>query len=200
MFAVANTVLINYIMGSRMLYGMARQGLLPAVLGRIHGKRHTPHVAILTLLVLVLVLAVSGGEDAVKQLASATALLLLLFSFMVVNSALVVLKLRPGEPHGQFEVPVFVPVLGILVNATLIVSRLTSGEGGLRAPLIAGAIVVAATLLYFVLRPKNITDEALAAPRKRIVPFGWHVPESRRRAWHSRTVVNITTTAQRHDD
>jgi hypothetical protein len=53
-------------------------------------------------------------------------------------------------------------VLGILVNATLIVSRLTSGEGGPHAPLIAGAIVLAATLLYFVLRPKNI-DEALAA-------------------------------------
>ncbi len=162
MFAVANTVLINYIMGSRMLYGMARQGLLPAVLGRIHGKRNTPHVAIGTLLVLVLILAVSGGEDAVKQLASSTALLLL-FSFMVVNSALVVLKLRPGEPPGHFEIPVFVPILGILVNATLIVSRLTSGEGGLRAPMIAGAIVVVATLLYFVLRPKNITDETLAA-------------------------------------
>jgi amino acid transporter len=162
MFAVANTVLINYIMGSRMLYGMARQGLLPAVLGRIHGTRNTPHVAIGTLLVLVLILALSGGDDAVKQLASSTALLLL-FSFMVVNSALVVLKLRPGEPHGQFEVPLAIPVLGILVNATLVISRLASGEGGMRAPLIAGAIVVVATVLYFILRPKNITDESLAA-------------------------------------
>jgi basic amino acid/polyamine antiporter, APA family len=162
MFAVANTVLINYIMGSRMLYGMARQGLLPAILGRVHGTRNTPHIAIGTLLVLVLILALSGGEDAVKQLASSTSLLLL-FSFMVVNSALIVLKLRPGEPHGQFEVPTFVPVLGILVNLTLIGSRLASGEGGARAPLIAGAIVVIVTILYFVLRPKNITDEALAA-------------------------------------
>jgi amino acid transporter len=119
-------------------------------------------VAIGTLLVLVLILALSGGEDAVKQLASATALLLL-SSFMVVNSALVVLKLRTGEPHGQFEIPIFVPVLGILVNLTLIGSRLWSGEGGARAPQIAGAIVVVATMLYFVLRPKNITDEALAA-------------------------------------
>jgi hypothetical protein len=52
--------------------------------------------------------------------------------------------------------------LGSLVNATLIVSRLTSGEGGLRAPLIAGAIVVVATVLYFIVRPKTITDEVLA--------------------------------------
>lgn len=162
MFAVANTVLINYVMGSRLLYGMARQGLLPAALGRVHAKRHTPHVAIFTLLAIVLVLALSGGSDAVKQLAFATALLLL-FSFMVVNSALVVLKLRPGEPRGGFEVPLFVPILGILVNATLIVARLADDEAGLRAPLIAGAIVVVATILYFVIRPTNVTEESLAA-------------------------------------
>lgn len=162
LFAVANTVLINYIMGSRLLYGMARQGLLPAVLGRVHAKRHTPHVAIFALLVVVLILALSGGPDAVKQLASATALLLL-FSFMVVNSALVTLKLRANEPRGAFEVPVFVPLLGIIVNATLIVGRVMTGEGGLRAPAIAGLIIFAATILYFVLRPTNVSEEALAA-------------------------------------
>ncbi|MGD9634667.1 MAG: APC family permease [Pirellulales bacterium] len=162
MFAVANTVLINYIMGSRMLYGMARQGLMPAVLGRIHGQRNTPHVAILTLLVLVLILAFSGGAEAVKQLAKATALLLL-FSFTVVNSALIVLKLRPGEPHGQFEIPFFVPALGILINLALIVSQFVRGEADSRAVQIDVAIVAVATALYFVLRPKNITDESLAA-------------------------------------
>jgi APA family basic amino acid/polyamine antiporter len=160
MFAIANTMLINYIMGSRMLYGMARQGLLPAVLGRIHGRRNTPHIAIFTLLVLVLILALAGGANAVRELASATAILLLT-SFMIVNASLVVLKRRAGEPPGQFEVPTLIPVLGILVNATLIIARL-SGEAGWRAPAIAGAIVVVATLLYFVLRPKNITDAALA--------------------------------------
>jgi amino acid transporter len=159
MFAVANTVLINYIMGSRLLYGMARQGLLPAVLGRVHHARRTPHVAILTLLALVLVLATAGN---VTQLASATGLLLL-FSFMIVNAALVVLKLRADEPPGQFEVPIFVPALGVLVNATLIVARLTASDADPRAPLIAGEIIVAVAVLYFVLRPKNITEESLAA-------------------------------------
>jgi amino acid transporter len=162
LFAVSNTVLINYIMGSRLLYGMARQGLLPAFLGRIHATRRTPHLAILTLLVVVLVLSVSGGEDAVKQLASATALLLL-FSFMVVNTALIYLKLRPGEPAGGFEVPIFVPALGVLINATLIVARLTQPGANYRAPVIAGAIALFVTLLYFVFRPTNVTEETLAA-------------------------------------
>jgi basic amino acid/polyamine antiporter, APA family len=162
LFAVANTVLINYIMGSRMLYGMARQRLLPALLGRVHPRRHTPHIAIFTLLVLVLVLALSGGEDAVKQLAAATGLLLL-FSFMVVNTALIVLKLRPGELPGHFEVPIVVPALGVVVNATLIVARLLDGAAGRRAPIIAGVIVLAITGIYFAIRPQNVTEEVLAA-------------------------------------
>ncbi len=162
LFAVANTMLINYIMGSRLLYGMARQGLLPAALGRVHAARRTPHVAILTLLVIVLVLAFSGGEKAVKTLADSTALLLLT-AFIVVNLSLIFLKLRPDEPRGAFEVPIVVPALGILINATLIVARIVQGIGDPRAPIIAGVIIACASGLFFVIRPKNVSEEALAA-------------------------------------
>jgi amino acid transporter len=162
LFAVANTMLINYIMGSRLLYGMARQGFLPAALGRVHSTRRTPHVAILTLLVLVLILALSGGKKAIEDLASATSLLLLL-SFIVVNSALIALKLRPDEPRGAFEVPLVIPGIGILINGALVVARLMDPNSGLRAPAIAASIAVVATILYFVIRPTNITEEALAA-------------------------------------
>jgi amino acid transporter len=162
LFAVTNTMLVNYIMGSRMLYGMARQGLLPAALGRVHARRQTPHIAILTLLVVVLVLALSGGTDGVRTLASATAILLLC-AFMVVNTSLVVLKRRSGEPRGAFEVPIWVPVVGVLINAALIVARLTDPAADQRAPVIAGAIAVVVTILYFVIRPRSISEESLAA-------------------------------------
>ncbi|MGB7158287.1 MAG: amino acid permease [Tepidisphaeraceae bacterium] len=167
MFAVANTVLINYIMGSRLLYGMARQGLVPAPLGRVHATRRTPYLAILTLLAVVLVLAFASG---VTQLATATGLLLL-FCFAIVNGSLIVLKLRRGEPRGAFEVPVIVPALGILVNVVLIAYRLIDqiriardapGQSGLSAPAIAGLLVLGIAILFFVMRPKAITEEALA--------------------------------------
>ena len=162
MFAVSNTVLINYIMGSRILYGMARQGLLPAILGRVHAKRRTPHIAILTLFGIVLVLAVSGGKEAVTALASTTGLLLLL-SFMIVNAALIVLKLRPQEPVGTFEVPILVPALGIVINAALIVGRLTSADADFRALYITAAIVLATLILYLLVQPTNVSEESLAA-------------------------------------
>jgi hypothetical protein len=82
---------------------------------------------------------------------------------MVVNTALIVLKLRPGEPVGAFEVPIFVPALGVLINATLIIARLTDREASLRAPIIAGVIVLGVSILYLLIRPKNVTEEVLAA-------------------------------------
>ena len=41
MFAVANSALINMLMASRLLYGMARQEVLPPFLGRVHATRQT---------------------------------------------------------------------------------------------------------------------------------------------------------------
>jgi basic amino acid/polyamine antiporter, APA family len=174
LFAVANTALINYIMGSRLIYGMARQGLVPKALSRVHATRRTPWVSILTLAVLVVILAMAGrvqfGDgkpgDAVKQLASATALLLL-GCFCIVNVALIALKLRSGEPRGAFEVPMVVPALGVLVCAGLIVGRMIPKPGRdfeWRAPLIAIGVGVAILILYAIMRPQNVVHDEEVAP------------------------------------
>ena len=42
MFAVANSALINMLMASRLVYGMSRERVLPAVLGKVHRTRQTP--------------------------------------------------------------------------------------------------------------------------------------------------------------
>ncbi|RYD33935.1 MAG: amino acid permease [Verrucomicrobiaceae bacterium] len=160
LFAIGNTALLNYLMGSRLLYGMSGQGLLPPLLGKVHPVRRTPHVAIVVLFVIVSALILAGG---VKQLAEAT-VLLLLSVFTVVNFSLVVLKRRPSEPKGGFDVPLAVPILGSVVCAVLIVKRihtaLTSTEAGTHiAPLIALAVIAVSVALYRVLKP---ADEAVA--------------------------------------
>jgi APA family basic amino acid/polyamine antiporter len=156
LFAVANTALLNYIMGSRLVYGMSRQGLLPAALGRVHARRRTPHVAILTLMVIVLLLALPGS---IKQLADATSLLLLSV-FVIVNTSLIVLKRRPGEPPGGFEVPLLVPAAGVLVCGTLIGARvLSTSPDDRKALLTAAALLVGIAVLYLVVRPKNVVAD-----------------------------------------
>lgn len=158
-FAVANTALLNYVMASRLIYGMSQHGLMPKALGKVHGGRRTPHVAIYTLLVIVLALMLSGQ---VGRLADAT-VLLLLSVFTVVNVALVILKFRPNEPRGRFEVPFVIPLLGSAVCATLLVTRVaTRGKDGhfdLAAPLTAGVLIAVIILLYAVLRPKHVLLE-----------------------------------------
>ncbi|PZQ15910.1 MAG: amino acid transporter [Ancylobacter novellus] len=144
-FAVSNTALVNWVMGSRLLYGMSRQGLMPEVLGKVNASRRTPHVAIFAIFGIVVVLSLIGD---IKALASATVLLLLTV-FTVVNVALVILKNREETPSDTFEVPVFVPMLGALVCSSLIVVRLFQG-GDLTAPAIAIGLILLITALYFV--------------------------------------------------
>jgi amino acid transporter len=110
LFAVANTGLLNFIMGSRLIYGMSRQGLLPSTFGRVHSKRRTPHVAIVTVLAVALLLALSGT---LTYLAGSTSLLLLMV-FFTVNVSLAVIKQRDHEPLRTFCAPRLVPIIGAL--------------------------------------------------------------------------------------
>jgi APA family basic amino acid/polyamine antiporter len=158
--AIGNTALLNYLMGSRLLFGMSRQGLMPSFLSRLNSRTRTPHFAILTLLAIVSALIIAGG---VKQLAESTVLLLLMV-FTIVNVALIVLKRRPGEPRGRFEVPMIVPILGALVCIAMLAVRgyaaVTSADRSLHvAPLVSAAIVGVSLLLYFVLKPKSAVAE-----------------------------------------
>jgi basic amino acid/polyamine antiporter, APA family len=132
---------------------MARQGFIPRVMGKVHGWRRTPHVSILTLMTILLVLVFLFD---IRSLAEATSSLLL-YVFIVVNASLVVLKNRPHEPPGAFEVPLFVPIGGIIVCSALLMQA-PAASMKLAFLLLAGI-----TLLFLIARPRNISEETIAA-------------------------------------
>jgi basic amino acid/polyamine antiporter, APA family len=152
-FAVANTALINFVMGSRLIYGMARQGLLPRALTRIHPRRNTPHVAAVAIFVMAALLLMLGD---VSQLAAAT-VILLLGVFALMNLSQVVLATRAGEPPAPVRLPIVAPILGGLVCAVLLVVRAATGE--VVAPLIAAGLLVLIVVLYFLTRHTHRPDE-----------------------------------------
>jgi amino acid transporter len=115
LFAVANTGLLNFIMSSRLLYGMSRQKLLPSWLERIDPKRQTPHFAIGAVLLAALVLALTGT---IEHLAGTTSVLLLVV-YVVVNLSLVIIKFRKDE-KASFSVPIIVPLAGALTSLGII--------------------------------------------------------------------------------
>ncbi len=138
LFAVSNTALLNFVMGSRLVYGMAQEGLIPRVLGRVHPSRGTPHVAIGAILVAAVALALSGS---ITLLAGTTSTLLLAV-FVSVHAALLRIKRRRGGP-APFRVPAFVPVLGIC-SCLMLIAYMPAGSlpGALLLAGIGGIIVL----------------------------------------------------------
>ncbi len=109
--AIANTGLLNLIMAARLSYGMAREGLLPAILGEVHAVRRTPSVAVAVAFALAALLSLTGG---VQVLAQSTSVLLIVVFFLVHVSLVLVKRREPVAPAGAFTAPSFVPVAGAL--------------------------------------------------------------------------------------
>jgi len=114
--AVSNSALINMIMASRIVYGMAEQGIVSSLFSRVLPGRRTPFVAILFTTVIAAALITTGDLATLAD----TTVLLLLFVFIIVNIAVLVLRRDPVE-HEHFTAPSIFPVLGALVSLWLIV-------------------------------------------------------------------------------
>jgi amino acid transporter len=114
LMAVTNTALINMIMASRLLYGMAQQGVMPRMLAWTHRTRQTPWVAIAFTTLLALGLVITGDVGALAN----TTVLLLLVSFTLVNVSVLILR-RDPVGHRHFKVASWIPVLGALTCLAL---------------------------------------------------------------------------------
>lgn len=150
-FAVVNTALINMLMASRLLYGLAKQGVLPKALGHVTSKRRSPWVAIVftTLLAVGLIAYVNQNSKSgiVSSLGSTTALLLLCV-FAVVNVCVVILR-RDPTPQGGFRAPIVVPVLGALFSLFLAGPWARTREEWLQYE-IAGGLLAIGILLWVI--------------------------------------------------
>jgi amino acid transporter len=121
-FAVANTALINMLMASRLIYGMAQQDVLPRSLGKVLPGRRTPWSGILftTLIALALIAVVTyQAESSIVVALGGTTGLLLLVVFTVVNVACLVLR-RDTRTEPRFRAPTAIPWVGAIGCAFLV--------------------------------------------------------------------------------
>ncbi|WP_127470987.1 APC family permease [Thiomicrorhabdus aquaedulcis] len=98
LFAIIDGALIQIIMASRVLYGLSSQGQLPAWLGQINPKTHTPVYATILAICTVIILAFIGNLSSLAQLTS----WIMLLVFTLVNLALWRIKRR----EVQFKQPI----------------------------------------------------------------------------------------------
>jgi len=157
LFSTANTALVTLVVATRLLFGMARDGQMPAVLAAILPPRKTPWVAALVLLAGAAALLPMGRVEAVASLSSLASLL----AFTAVHAALIVLRFREPRLARPFRMPIAVgrlpllPVLGILVAAGLLTQfgRTAHLAGG-------GAIFVGGALFWVRKRRRPPTKRA----------------------------------------
>jgi APA family basic amino acid/polyamine antiporter len=117
MFAVINGALIQIIMSTRILYGMSSQKWLPNLFSKVNKHTHTPLVA--TMLVVSLLLTAALLLPLVT-LAKTTSFLLLIV-FGLVNLALIFLKRRQPYAPNIRTYPVLIPVLGLIFSFGMVI-------------------------------------------------------------------------------
>jgi APA family basic amino acid/polyamine antiporter len=150
LLAVSNGALINMIMASRLIYGMADQGVMPTVFSNVHPGRRTPWVSILftTTIALIVLITIGRNDEALSTLGSTTVVLLLL-AFVMVNISVLVLR-RDRVGHEHFRTPTAFPILGGVVASALLVYQAISDITvfGLAAVLlVVGAVLYGVNVL-----------------------------------------------------
>jgi amino acid transporter len=132
--------LINLMMSSRLLYGMANEHAIPKLFAAVHEQRRTPWVAIICTTALALMLAAWSG---VRTLGGTTALLLLCV-FALVNAAVLVLRSQKVE-HAHYRAPTLCPVLGF-VSCIYLASPLAGRESA--QYVVAGVLLLLGIALF----------------------------------------------------
>lgn len=110
--ATLNGIIAQIVMSSRVLYGLANQGSLPAILAKVHLRTRTPLLATAITIALSIVLATALP---IERLADMTSRVMLAI-FALVNASLWLIKRRrETAPPGTFMAPTWVPLAGTLV-------------------------------------------------------------------------------------
>lgn len=127
MIAITNTTLVSVVTQSRILYGMAREDVVPGVFAKIHASRRSPWVGLIFSATVVIGLLSIGallnkagvGIDVVERLSLVTVVLTLAIYVMVI---LACLKLGGRDIHDEsFRASRPLLYFGIVGNFVLLV-------------------------------------------------------------------------------
>lgn len=145
---------------SRVLFSAGREGLLPAFLGKVHRRFHTPHIAILCYvgLGLILLFVWGGRMDPVVYFGESGTLgtILVMLTYLVVNLALPLFMWRHHRENFNVLRHVILPFIGAAI-VVLPVYALT--QPGQPAPFnyfpFVALGVVAVAIVYAVVRVRT---------------------------------------------
>ena len=126
MIAITNTTLVTVVTQPRILYGMAKEDVVPGVFARIHASRRSPWVGLIFSAAVVAALLITGtvlleaggGIDLVNRLALVTVVFLLFIYALVIVACL---KLRgQDEDERTFRANTPLLLVGLVGNLAIL--------------------------------------------------------------------------------
>lgn len=119
LLATLNGVLVNLVMGSRFLYGMARRGWIPPWFSKV-SRWHVPARGTIIVSTLALTAALLLP---IERLAQTTSLLLLCV-FIAANVSLIVVRRRTQPDHDSLKIsPTYMPWVGAIASVALLIGQ-----------------------------------------------------------------------------
>jgi APA family basic amino acid/polyamine antiporter len=117
---LASVVLVMLMAQPRIFYSMARDGLLPAVFGKVHPRFKTPYI---TTIITGIVAAVVAGLFPIGLLGELVSIGTLL-AFVIVCGGIIMLRYKSPNLARPFRTPLvpLVPILGILICGYMMTS------------------------------------------------------------------------------
>jgi amino acid transporter len=123
----------------RVLYSMATHHELPAVLGRVHPRFRTPHIAVIVSTLAALGMAFYSSFAQAATFAAISRLLV----FASTCAALIALRRRRDTPAPAFQLPggTFIAGVGVLFSLTLVATRNSTQLWALFAIITVGVLL-----------------------------------------------------------
>jgi basic amino acid/polyamine antiporter, APA family len=121
LLAVINGGLVQMIMSSRVLYGMANRNMAPAFFARINARSRTPIIATTAVGMCVLGFSLMLPLAKLAQLTS----LMMLVVFTIVNVALISIKTKASYIKSDINIPIWIPFAGALSSSAFILYQIS---------------------------------------------------------------------------
>ena len=120
--SVVNGALVQLVMASRMLYGMARNRWIPVLFSRVNPLTHTPIPATVFVSAMILFFALLLPTLSLAKLTSFITLTI----FTLINCALLRIKLDKTQLSSGFRVPLIIPIVGASASIMFLLYQLWS--------------------------------------------------------------------------
>lgn len=112
MVSITNGILVNIIMASRLIYGMAKLNTAPQLFAKIYQKTQVPLYAIILVILFIIIMTYWLPIQILAKTTSS----IILFIFILMHIALITVKITHTKISTYFNLPIIFPIIGLILS------------------------------------------------------------------------------------